>query len=383
MKTLSLEKILVVESDPQVRELISRQVLGAYGYQVEVASDGAQAIQMAALNQPDLLITNLNLPGLSGKDLLLALSSQGISIPVIVLARKGQETSVIQAFHLGAADFLQLPLRETEIIASVESVLNNARNLRNHEILEGQNRQIQADLQKKISDLKTVFSVGRAVNTITEQRTLLNKMIETATTVSGGDFGWLTLKSDSSNSFRLAAHYRLPRELSPKICEPFQDDLCSTVVNSGETLVLESDALKKYNWTLPAHAALLVPIKGRQETIGVIILLRRKAPSFEKYDCMLAETIADYASISLVNSRLFHALSRNTEASHQRDKQNNDLIQNLGQDVQSVILNSLQPLDYVLSSKAGPLNANQQKALEATQTFLQQLVTSLQQRFPR
>ena len=83
------EKILVVESDPDISDLIARQALKPLGYNVAVVTDAASAIQQALQTQPDLLLANLKLPGLSGKDLLAALGAQGISAPLIVIAEKG------------------------------------------------------------------------------------------------------------------------------------------------------------------------------------------------------------------------------------------------------------------------------------------------------
>jgi DNA-binding response OmpR family regulator len=102
------ERILLVEHDPEISDLISRQTLQPMGYRVEVVSATAQALQEAVRFAPDVIIANLSLPGLSGKDLLVALSSQGLEVPVIVLAPKGMEGDVIQAFRLGAADLLGL-----------------------------------------------------------------------------------------------------------------------------------------------------------------------------------------------------------------------------------------------------------------------------------
>ena len=100
------ERILIVESDPDIIDLIVRQALKPLGYTVSVVGEAASAIKQAVQTPPDLMIANLNLPGLSGKDLLAALTSQGISAPLIVIAEKGQEQSVIQAFRLGAVDAL-------------------------------------------------------------------------------------------------------------------------------------------------------------------------------------------------------------------------------------------------------------------------------------
>ena len=81
------------------------------------------AVKQALLTPPDLIIADLNLPGLSAKDLLVALAAQGVNTPLLVIANKGQEQEIIQAFRLGAADYLLWPARDAEVLSVVERVL--------------------------------------------------------------------------------------------------------------------------------------------------------------------------------------------------------------------------------------------------------------------
>ena len=177
MTPVPAERILIVESDPDVTDLIARQALKPLGYQVATANDGASAIRQAVEFQPNVIIIALNLPGLSGKDLLVALSSQGIITPVIVLAQKGEEPDVIQAFRLGANDYLILPAREAEVVSSVERTLKQVREVRSREKLDRQLKQTNDELQRRVRELTTIFSVGRAVISITDQRVLLEKIV--------------------------------------------------------------------------------------------------------------------------------------------------------------------------------------------------------------
>ena len=80
MKT-SRERILLVESDPEISDLIARQTLQSLGYQVQVVRSVETAIQEVTRYAPDVIITNINLPDLSGKDLIVALTSQAIAVP--------------------------------------------------------------------------------------------------------------------------------------------------------------------------------------------------------------------------------------------------------------------------------------------------------------
>jgi DNA-binding response OmpR family regulator len=191
---LSAERILVVESDPDISDLIARQALKPLGYHISVAPDAASAIRLAVQAPPDLIISNLVLPGLSGKDLLVALFSQGISVPFIVLANTGSEMDVIQAFRLGAADFINVPVREAEVVMAVERVLKQTREGRAREQLDRQLKQTNAELQQRVRELTTIFTIGRAVISVTDQRVLFEKIVEGAVQVSEADMGWLSLR---------------------------------------------------------------------------------------------------------------------------------------------------------------------------------------------
>src|SRR5262245_40146234 len=103
------DRILLVENDPEISDIIARQALKSVGYHVDVVQDSSSAIKRSLQTPPDLVIADLNLPGLSAKDLLVALTSQGVNTPLLVIASKGQEQDIIQAFRLGAADYLLWP----------------------------------------------------------------------------------------------------------------------------------------------------------------------------------------------------------------------------------------------------------------------------------
>ena len=83
--SVSLERILLITSDHDISNIIIRQSLMPFGYQVNHVERSSEAIRAAIQNDPDLIIADLDLPDLSGKDLLVALSSRGIETPLIGL----------------------------------------------------------------------------------------------------------------------------------------------------------------------------------------------------------------------------------------------------------------------------------------------------------
>src|SRR5512133_1969243 len=207
------DRILVVEHDPVISDLIGRQALQSIGYQVQMVGDATAAIPQAIQFLPDVLIVDLNLPGLSGKDLLVALASQGIEIPVMVIAQKGMEGDVIQAFRLGATDYMLWPLRDAEVVSAVERVLKQVHERREREHLSRQLQQTNQELQSRVRELTTIFSVGKAVTSITDQRALFDKIVEGAVRVTEADLGWFLMREDSGKNYLLSAYRNLPASL--------------------------------------------------------------------------------------------------------------------------------------------------------------------------
>jgi len=362
------ERILVVESDPDISDLISRQALGPLGYQVSVASDAGSAIRQALQFQPDVILAALNLQGLSGKDLLVAFSSQGISTPIIVLAEKGEESNVIQAFRLGASDYLMLPLREAEVVSAVERALKQVRESRSREKLDQQLKQTNAELQTRLRELTIIFSVGRAVISITDQRVLFEKIVEAVMSVTEADLAWLTLKDDKTKAFVLVSQRGLPEAWAKKIGQPIDDGVSTLVAMSAEPLMIHGQAMQKFKISAMGKAAMVIPIKVQNEAIGLITLVRKAEKPFGESGQTLAGAIADYASISLVNSRLFRALAHNVEAAQAGEKHKNDALQNLRREIQSSLQSAAYPLDLILDQRMGPLTAEQIQALETIRT---------------
>ncbi len=368
------ERILIVDSDPDVTDLIARQALKPLGYQVNVAADGASAIKQAVQFQPDVILVALNLEGLSGKDLLVALGSQGITTPIIVLAEKGEEQDVIQAFRLGANDYLILPAREAEVVSAVERTLKQVREGRAREKLDKQLKQTNDELQRRVRELTTIFSVGRAVLSITDQRVLLEKIVEAVTTVTEADLGWLTLKDDKTKAFLLVSQRKLPEAWAKKMGQPLDDGITSLVAMSAETLAIHGAALQKFKISALGKSAMVVPVKVQNEAIGLLTVVRKAEKPFGESEQTLGGAIADYASISLVNARLFRAVAQSAEMAQIGERQKEEALETLRRELQGGLQTAAYPLDLLLSEKMGALSAEQKQALESAQAALKRLL---------
>jgi DNA-binding response OmpR family regulator len=371
MNSISAERILLVESDPEIRDLIAHQALEPLGYQVQVAEDVNTALQYAARSAPDLVIADLNLPGLSGKDLLVALNSQGVQVPVIVIAEKGQENKVIQAFRLGGSDYLVWPVREAEVVAAVERCLKQVRESRAHQRLDLQLKETNLVLQRWVRELTAIFAVGKTDVSITDQRALFDKIVEGMVYVAEADYGWLLLRDERSRTFLLASHRNLPEIWAKKLGHPLDDGVSSLVSLSGETLAINGAALKRFKAASLGNSVVVVPIKIQQEVIGLLVVVRKADVVFERNMQTLLEAVADYTSVSLVNARLFRTLQESADVAQTGEKSKSDQLQALRKELQSLFQLVTYPIDMLLTGKMGTLTDEQQQALKSTQSALQ------------
>lgn len=367
------ERIVVVESNPDISDLIARQALRPLGYQVTVVDSAAAILQEALQTPPDLLIANLNLPGLNAKDLLVALSAQGIDVPLVVIASKGQEEDILQAFRLGAIDYLHWPARDAEVVSVVERALRMTREGRARAKLDKQLQDVNAELQRKVNELTTIIDTGKAVVSITDQRRLFTRIVEGAVKAADADLGWLLLRDETSKTFLLTAQRNLPETWAKKMNQPLEDGISSLVTLSGETLLIHGRPLEKFKVASLGRSAAVVPIKVQNEVIGLLLVLRKAELPFDRSDQALLEAVADYASISLVNARLFRAIEQTAESASSGARQRNALLETVRESVRDEVQAAKRPIELLLSQKTGPLTEQQREMLHAAQVALQRL----------
>jgi two-component system NtrC family sensor kinase len=302
------DRILVVDEDRAVLDLLANQVLKPLGYQVEVESEGSRAVEQALAYTPDLIIVSLTVAGLSGKDLLVALRSQGTEVPVLVTAPEGREADAIQAFRLGAVDYLVKPLREAEVVAALERALNELRLRRERHELSNQLAESNRQLERRVRELTTIYGIGKVVTSTKDQRKLFEKLMEGSLYVTEADMGWMLLQDEKTEQLFLRAHRNLPPPFSGKLHKPWNDGVSSLVMLSGQALSIHGDGLSQFELSQFCKAALIAPTKVRDQPIGVLCVARQDAKPFSERDQAMLDAVADYASISLVNTRLFQAL---------------------------------------------------------------------------
>jgi two-component system OmpR family response regulator len=118
------EKILVVEDDSNIEQLVTFKLKNS-GFQVYIAHNGIEALEFLGKNSVDLIVTDVMMPIMGGKELVMELKKNSVTktIPVIMLTSRTLEKEVIEGFSLGVEDYIKKPFSPQELIVRIKTVL--------------------------------------------------------------------------------------------------------------------------------------------------------------------------------------------------------------------------------------------------------------------
>ncbi|NBQ93007.1 MAG: DNA-binding response regulator [Micrococcales bacterium] len=166
-----MTKILVVEDEPTMRETLVF-LLRSEGYQVVEAEDGEAALKTFNAEGADLILLDLMLPKLSGKDVCKAIRAES-AVPVIMLTAKDTEIDKVIGFEIGADDYVTKPYSKNELLARMKAVLR-----RNGGPKEAENGILEAGPVRMDIDRHIVYFNGEKVTMPLKEFELLELLLE-------------------------------------------------------------------------------------------------------------------------------------------------------------------------------------------------------------
>jgi diguanylate cyclase (GGDEF)-like protein len=130
--------VLVVDDDPIIARLLEIELVAA-GYEVQLATDGEEALRVAQERRPDLILLDVIMPGMDGFEVARRLRSdpRTVAVSIIMLTGTGLSANRLEGLSAGADDYIVKPFDTPELLARVRGVLRRARELRAHSPLTG------------------------------------------------------------------------------------------------------------------------------------------------------------------------------------------------------------------------------------------------------
>jgi DNA-binding response OmpR family regulator len=121
-----MKSILVVDDDHELRENI-REILAGEGFDVDIAKDGSEALEIVNKRDFALILLDLIMPGLSGLETLLLLRRQKPQVRVVLMTAFSTIENAVEAMRRGADDYLTKPFKTTDLLTTVNRVLEEAK----------------------------------------------------------------------------------------------------------------------------------------------------------------------------------------------------------------------------------------------------------------
>jgi diguanylate cyclase (GGDEF)-like protein/PAS domain S-box-containing protein len=301
---MSHEIILVVDDNRQISDFLAETVLPGMGYAVLVARDANSAIKTVKQHNAnfDLMLLDLQLPDMTGLDLLRRLSKEGYHIPTILMTGHGSEQVAAEAFRLGVHDYLSKPLDEEMLTEAISRALSESRLQREKVVLNNQ-------LKEQVVWLTSLSKVGQSVTSTLELGEVLVRIVEAGVSLTNAEEGFLALLEKESGLLYLRAVKNMDEDTIKTLRIPIADSLVGQVITSRRPLRAVEPSMKaplKVSTGYLVHSLLHVPILSKGEPLGVLSVTNRKNDiPFKDNDEVVLSSLAAYAAVALENADLY------------------------------------------------------------------------------
>jgi FixJ family two-component response regulator/GAF domain-containing protein len=310
---MSGERILVVDDSKQIVTHLTEQVLPMFGFKTFYALEGKTGLDLIRRDKPDLVMLDLNLPDMTGIDILHRMIEETIDVPVILMTGYGSEKSAIDAFRLGVKDYIIKPFSVDEVLETINRALIEPRLRHDKQQLAEQLRRAHVEMHRRVNEMSTLFGIGKAVASLLSVRKVLDRVLEAAIYLSNAEESTIWLADKDSKQLRVYAK-KGARKVEPQIYDlSTNESSVGQVMRTGRPLRQTAFSGKgitlKTGYT--ARAVLYVPLMLRGQAIGVMSVSNLNEPrAFSERDEFLLAALADYAAIALENARVFQATDR-------------------------------------------------------------------------
>jgi len=314
--------VLIAGSDNETRDFLRDDVLGPNGYNVLMAGDGKEGLRRALSDSPDLILLDLILPRLSGLTLLSQLRQEQCCIPAIVLTACGSEPAILEAFRLGARDFLQKPFTVNEAQSVIENVLTAEYLRQEKENLTEALTQANQRLQRQVQNWIALNDIAQAITSTLEEPQIFRRVMEKVNRILQVEMGSLLLLDQETGELEFQITLKEQEARFSAFRRKPGEGIAGWVAQHGKPLLIPDvchaprfhDQLSQLIG-FPHLSVLCVPLKAQGQTIGVIEVINKpnepESSPFTQEDLDMLTTLASWVAVAVENARL-NRLTRRT-----------------------------------------------------------------------
>jgi signal transduction histidine kinase/DNA-binding response OmpR family regulator len=311
--------VLVVDDEASVVEVFE-EFLSAQGYRLTIAGSGEQAVRLLPDLKPDIILTDLNLPGLSGLEVMRAAKQVDSEVCVVVVTGYASASTAIDALRQGAYDYVTKPFDLDDVLQIIERGLANRRlKVLNRELLEELRqkneilRRHEHELTERVrvatSQMTSLYEVNKEIGANLELEPRLAVISQRAAERCGAGGALVYLRRERGETFAPAWAHGVQITGEGEAAPPAGlDDLLGPTVRGQAPVRLDAGAqgepIALAGMRGAAQSALAVPLAAENQVIGVLVVLD-KPGGFTREDENFLALYASQAAIAIRNSQLF------------------------------------------------------------------------------
>jgi signal transduction histidine kinase/ActR/RegA family two-component response regulator len=309
-------RVLIVDDEPSVVEVF-QEFLASQGYALSVAANGEEAVRMLPELKPEMILTDLNLPGLSGLEVMRAAKRVDPEVCVVVVTGYASASTAIDALRQGAYDYVTKPFDLDDVFQIVERGIANRRlKVLNRELIEELRqkneilREHEHDLRERVmiatSQMTSLYEVGKEIGADLDLDRRLAIICNRAADLSGARAALVYLRQEQGDTFHPTAAFGVPlANGDPSSFQLGQGLLGRSALDQKVASVAADGAAVEVPGIVGGASAVLVtPLVDESHVIGVLAVID-KAGGFLADDENIMALFASQSAIAIRNSQLF------------------------------------------------------------------------------
>ncbi len=353
-KSEAVPTILVVDDTPFFRQYV-RDMLETQGYRVLDSGDSRAVPELVAGEEICAVLTDLEMPGLSGVEVLRTVKELRPELPVVIISSHEDFSAARQVLRHGALDYLVKPVEQDELLDAVQrAVAAHRASLRE--------ASAQREAQRRLSDLILLKEIGETASNGADLQILFDKIVDSITLSADVEMVSMMLRDDDGN-LSIAAARGLSSDIMNRAKVAPGEGISGHVLATGRPILITDlsrdqrfhsagDAERYKNQSL-----LSVPVRIKDRVLGVInVNNKRSGETFNAEDQNLLTTIAHQVALAIENFKLVSNLRQQARELEEANlhlvkfnKARSQLVCNLSHELKTPLTSILGFVDLIIN----------------------------------
>jgi len=375
-------RILVVDDEPHVVQIF-QDLLAQRGYEVSSSSNGDDAIVKVTTGRFDLVLTDINLPGVDGLEVVRAAKAADKDTCVILITGYASTTTAIDALRQGAYDYITKPFDLWETAKAIDRGLESRflviENRRLVTSLEEANRELQHHeqiLSRMVKEatqrITALYVAGKEISTSLSRQATLEVVVNQVAKLAQAEMSMVFLYDTDAGEYVAEAGAGVPLERLREYRYGNGAGLHGQSVRNASPVrcasVSETVGVEDFLGELQAGSALIVPLVTNENVMGTITAMRRDGRAFTPDDQELLTMFASQATIAVTNSNLY-------ERTKELDRMKSEFVAVVSHEVRTPLTSIKGSLELLGDERFHLLPPPQRELLSICQANTERLIT--------